>query len=118
MRSVAREREVTAAPPGRRLAGPPARAARLARRLPNAAGLGIYDGKSSPSGIKTAASWLGSASSIKYAQDFIDASDWSHISNPWQLPNWKGTPYTMVWGCPHAAVRAAGNAVLHERVGL
>jgi hypothetical protein len=66
----------------------------------DAAGLGIYDGKSSSDGIKTAASWLGSASSIKYAQDFIDATDWSHISNPWQLPNWKGTPYTMVWGVP------------------
>ncbi len=66
----------------------------------DAAGLGIYDGKSSPSGIETAASWLGSASSIKYAQDFIDATDFSHISNPWQLPNWKGTPYTMVWGVP------------------
>jgi hypothetical protein len=66
----------------------------------DAAGLGIYDGKSSPGGIETAASWLGSAGSIKYAQDFIDATDFSHISNPWQLPNWKGTPYTMVWGVP------------------
>jgi len=66
----------------------------------DAAGLGFYDGKSSPDGIETAANWLGSASSVKYAQDFIDASDWSHISNPWQLPNWKGTPYQMVWGVP------------------
>ena len=89
-----------AAPPGRRLVGPPARAAPLAGRPADAAGLGIYDGKSSPDGIETAANWLGSASSIKYAQDFIDATDWSHISDPWQLPNWKGTPYTMVWGVP------------------
>jgi hypothetical protein len=66
----------------------------------DAAGLGIYDGKSSPSGIETAASWLGSAGSVKYAQDFIDATDFSHISSPWQLPNWKGTPYRMVWGVP------------------
>jgi hypothetical protein len=66
----------------------------------NAAGLGIYDGNSSPSGIETAASWLGSGSSIKYAQDFIDATDWSHISNPWQLSNWQGSPFTMVWGVP------------------
>jgi hypothetical protein len=68
----------------------------------DAAGLGLYDGKSKPSGIETAASWLGSASSIKYAQDFIDATDWSHISNPYQLGSgyWKGTPYEMVWGVP------------------
>lgn len=68
----------------------------------DAAGLGIYDGKSSPSGIETAASWLGSASSIKYAQDFIDATDWSHISNPYQLGSgyWKGSPFEMVWGVP------------------
>jgi Glycosyl hydrolase family 26 len=66
----------------------------------DAAGLGLYDGKSSPTGIEAAASWLGSSSSIKYAQDFIDATDWSHISNPWQLPNWKGNPFTMVWGVP------------------
>ena len=32
--------------------------------------------------------------------DFIDATDWSHISNPWQLSNWQGSPYTMVWGVP------------------
>jgi hypothetical protein len=32
--------------------------------------------------------------------DFIDATDWSHIDNPWQLPNWKGSPFTMVWGVP------------------
>jgi hypothetical protein len=66
----------------------------------DAAGLGLYDGNSSPAGIETAAKWLGSPSTIKYAQDFIDATDWSHISNPWQLPNWKGSPYTMVWGVP------------------
>ena len=66
----------------------------------DAAGLGFYDGDSSPAGIETAATWLGSASTVKYAQDFIDATDWSHISNPWQLPNWKGSPFTMVWGVP------------------
>jgi hypothetical protein len=66
----------------------------------DAAGLGFYDGDSSPAGIETAATWLGSSSTVKYAQDFIDATDWSHISNPWQLPNWKGSPYTMVWGVP------------------
>ena len=66
----------------------------------NAAGLGLYDGQSSPAGIETAASWLGSPSSIKYAMDFIDATDWSHISDPWQLSNWKGSPFTMIWGVP------------------
>jgi hypothetical protein len=64
------------------------------------AGLGLYDGKFSPTGIEAAAKWLGSSSSIKYAEDFIDATDWSHISNPWQLSNWKGSPFTMVWGVP------------------
>jgi Glycosyl hydrolase family 26 len=66
----------------------------------DAAGLGIYDGKSSPAGIETAAKWLGSSSSIKYAMDFIDATSWTSISNPYQLPNWKGSPFTMVWGVP------------------
>jgi hypothetical protein len=66
----------------------------------DAFGLGLYDGKSSPSGIETAAKWLGSTATIKYAQDFIDATDWSHIDNPWQLPNWKGSPFEMVWGVP------------------
>jgi hypothetical protein len=68
--------------------------------LADAAGLGLYDGDSSPAGIETAASWLGSQGSIKYAQDFIDATDWSHISNPWQLSNWQGSPFQMVWGVP------------------
>jgi Glycosyl hydrolase family 26 len=66
----------------------------------DAAGLGLYDGDYSSAGIETAASWLGSPSSIRYAQDFVDATDWSHISTPWQLSNWEGTPYTMVWGVP------------------
>jgi len=61
-------------------------------------GLGLYDNKSSPSGIETAAKWLGSP--IKYAQDFIDATDWAHIEQPYQLPNWKGSPFTMIWGVP------------------
>ena len=63
-------------------------------------GLGLYDGESKPAGIETAAKWLGSSSSIKYAMDFVDATDWSHISDPWQLSNWQGSPYTMVWGVP------------------
>ena len=63
-------------------------------------GLGLYDGDSSPSGLETAAKWLGSSSSIKYAQDFIDATDFSHIEDPYQLSNWKGSPFTMVWGVP------------------
>ena len=66
----------------------------------NAGGLGFYDGDSSPSGIETAASWLGSAGTVKYAQDFIDATDWSHIENPWQLSNWQGSPFKMIWGVP------------------
>jgi len=66
----------------------------------NAAGLGFYDGNSSPSGIETAASWLGSSSSVKYAQDFIDATSWSTIDNPWNLSNWQSSPFKMVWGVP------------------
>ncbi|HEY0932128.1 MAG TPA: glycosyl hydrolase [Trebonia sp.] len=67
---------------------------------PYGPGLGLYDGKFRSAGIETAASWLGSSSSIKYAEDFIDATDWFHISTPWQLGNWKGTPYSMIWGVP------------------
>jgi hypothetical protein len=62
--------------------------------------LGLYDGEYSPTGIETAANWLGSPSSIKYAMDFIDATSWSRISDPWQLSHWKGSPFTMVWGVP------------------
>jgi Glycosyl hydrolase family 26 len=68
--------------------------------LADAAGLGFYDGTSSPAGLETAASWLGSAHDVKYAEDFIDATDFAHISNPWQLPNWQGSPFTMIWGVP------------------
>ena len=35
-------------------------------------GLGLYDGEHDAAGIETAAKWLGSAGSIKYAMDFID----------------------------------------------
>jgi len=66
----------------------------------NAVGLGFYDGQSSPSGSETAVNWLGSSNTVKYAEDFIDATDFSHISNPWQLSNWQGSPFTMMWGVP------------------
>jgi hypothetical protein len=66
----------------------------------DALGLGFYDGNSSPAGIETAANWLGSSTSVKYAQDFVDATDWAHIDDPWQLPNWQGSPFQMVWGVP------------------
>jgi hypothetical protein len=66
----------------------------------DAAGIGFYDGTSSPSGMETAAAWLGSTSSVKYAQDFIDATDFNHIEDPWQLSNWQGSPFEMVWGVP------------------
>jgi Glycosyl hydrolase family 26 len=65
-----------------------------------AAGLGFYDGNSSPTGIEAAATWLGSASSVKYAMDFIDATDWAHISSPWQLSKWQKSPFEMIWGVP------------------
>jgi hypothetical protein len=65
-----------------------------------AAGLGIYDGLFKPTGIETAAEWLGSSTSIRYAEDFVDATNWANISNPWQLGGWKSSPYTMVWGVP------------------
>jgi hypothetical protein len=81
-------------------AAPPATTPGSAGGSGDAFGLGLYDGKSSPAGIETAAKWLGSSGSIKYAQDFIDATDWSHIDTPWQLSNWKNSPFEMVWGVP------------------
>ena len=98
----------TAKSPDSRHKGKPAHAPHSASSDPasgsggflDAAGLGLYDGDSSPAGIETAANWLGSPGTIKYAQDFIDATDWSRIENPWQLSNWKGSPYTMIWGVP------------------
>ena len=65
-----------------------------------ALGLGFYDGTSSPAGAEVAATWLGSSASVRYAQDFIDATDWAHIDDPWQLSNWQGSPFEMVWGVP------------------
>ena len=70
----------------------------------DAAGLGLYDGESSPKGIETAASWLGSPSSVKYAMDFIDATDWSSIRVPGSF-RMAGQPVHDGLGCPHAAVR-------------
>ena len=32
--------------------------------------------------------------------DFVDATDWAHISDPWQLSNWKNSPFQMIWGVP------------------
>jgi hypothetical protein len=61
----------------------------------------MYDGSHSSTGIEAAASWLGSAEDIQYAEDFIDATSWSTISDPsWFMSQWEGTPYTMVWGVP------------------
>jgi hypothetical protein len=80
-------------------ASPAPSAARAAAPF-GGSGLGLYDGEHDSAGIETAAKWLGSAGSIKYAMDFVDDTNWSRISDPWQLPNWKGTPYTMVWGVP------------------
>ena len=91
-----------------RAAGPAAASA-SASATPSAAkpaapfggsGLGLYDGEHDSAGIETAAKWLGSTGSIKYAMDFVDDTNWARISDPWQLPNWKGSPYTMVWGVP------------------
>ncbi|HEY6494695.1 MAG TPA: glycosyl hydrolase [Trebonia sp.] len=60
----------------------------------------MYDGQFSSGGLEKAAGWLGSSGTIKYAEDFVDATNWTNISTPWQLGKWKGTPYTMVWGVP------------------
>jgi Glycosyl hydrolase family 26 len=60
--------------------------------------------------MEAAASWLGSAGSVKYAQDFIDATSWSTIEDPWQLSNWEGSPYTMVWGLPMLPCGAPGTS--------
>ena len=84
-------------------------------------GLGFYDGKFSPKSIETTAKWLGPASSVKFAQDFIDATNWSHIATPWQLANWKGSPYTMIWGvpmlpCGGAATQCATNVADYNLV--
>jgi hypothetical protein len=86
--------------PPRRPTAPPTTSPGSGTPFADAAGLGFYDGQFGPAGLETAASWLGSAGSVKYAQDFIDATSWSTIEDPWQLSNWEGSPYTMVWGLP------------------
>ncbi|MGH3280621.1 MAG: glycosyl hydrolase [Trebonia sp.] len=61
----------------------------------------MYDGAHSPAGIEAAAAWLGSPQDIHYAEDFLDATSWSSISDPsWFMAQWKGAPFTMVWGVP------------------
>jgi hypothetical protein len=32
--------------------------------------------------------------------DFIDATSWQTIDDPFQLPQWKGSPFGMIWGVP------------------
>ena len=86
-----------------------------------AAGIGFLDGTSSPSGMETADSWLGSSNSLKYAQDFIDASNFTKISNPWQLSHWQGSPFTMIWGVPMVpcgapATQCATNVSAYDQV--
>ena len=61
------------------------------------------------------------AGSVKYAEDFMDATAWSNISTPWQLSNWKGNPYTMVWGipmlpCGGSATQCATNVADYDQV--
>ncbi|HEY6494876.1 MAG TPA: glycosyl hydrolase [Trebonia sp.] len=68
--------------------------------LADAFGLGFYDGGAMPSGIEAAANWLGAPDTVKYAEDFVDATNFTNISDPWQLSNWQGSPFTMVWGIP------------------
>ena len=63
--------------------------------------LGIYDGTHSSAGIEATADWLGSSHDVQYAEDFIDDTSWSTISDPsWFISQWQGTPYKMVWGVP------------------
>jgi hypothetical protein len=87
--------------PSAAVASPGAGVASASASAPgSAAGLGFYAGPANPSGIKTVAKWLGGSSDVKYAMDFIDATSWQSIENPYQLGQWKGTPYTMIWGVP------------------
>jgi Glycosyl hydrolase family 26 len=63
--------------------------------------LGVYDGTHSSAGIEATADWLGSSQDVQYAEDFIDDTSWSTISDPsWFISQWQGTPYKMVWGVP------------------
>lgn len=61
----------------------------------------MYDGAHSPTGIEATATWLGSPHDVRYAEEFLDATSWSSISDPsWFMTQWKGAPFTMVWGVP------------------
>jgi hypothetical protein len=66
----------------------------------DAAGIGFYDGTFMPAGSEAAATWLGGSGTVKYAEDFLDATSFTNISDPWQLSNWQGSPFTMMWGVP------------------
>jgi hypothetical protein len=79
----------------------PAAAQGSAVSPPSATVLGIYDGAHSPTGIEATAAWLGSPHDVRYAEEFLDATSWSSISDPsWFMTQWKGAPFTMVWGVP------------------
>jgi len=66
---------------------------------------GIYDASPARAAYETAASWL--APPLRQVRpDFIDATDFSHISNPCSFRT--GRQHRTRWsGCPHAAVRAS-----------
>jgi len=63
--------------------------------------LGIYDGNHSSAGIEATADWLGSSQDVQYAEDFLDDTSFTTISDPsWFISQWQGTPLKMVWGVP------------------
>ncbi len=58
---------------------------------------GVYAGSGQGAAIQRLGSQLGRQPT--YAMEFTDGSSWETISDPWwQLQQWSGTSYRMIWG--------------------
>ncbi len=73
--------------------------------------LGAYAGAGNAAGVTTFGFQVGAR--MQYASEYFDGTSWYTITHPaWQLSQWAGKGYTMIWGIPmlpdHGASLAVG----------
>jgi len=60
---------------------------------------GVYVGTGNPAGVTFFGLQVGAR--MQYAMDFLNGSTWATITNPsWQLSQWNGSGYSMIWAVP------------------
>ncbi len=70
-----------------------------AHTLASGSALGVYAGAGNPAAVSDFVASLGSRP--RFAMDFLDGTSWSTIDNPaWEVSQWAGSGYTMIWGVP------------------